>query len=214
MRRGLFRLGISYKALSPIRSGAFWHRCASSGKLSAWLKSRVGVSVSRGGLRGRKVLRVRRVLLVPPGLLGRRDRQVRRQVVLALPGYEPQFWASCVVALDIISLNANGGVQRVADGRAETYLLHGADLQQRGRRCSVLGSNRQLSGFGGGYYPGVTMGAITGGCDASADYPPDGTEGGFFYFTANSGLKATYTTLTILCNSICTATRFLTLSAT
>jgi hypothetical protein len=108
--------------------------------------------------------------------------------------YEPRFWVSCSKVLDVIALNSSGGLERMADGSAETFLAYTVLIYSNSdvdAECSAAIGTSQ-SGSDNVYYPSVVHGAAIGGCDASADYPPAGTDGGFFAFEASAGPNATY----------------------
>jgi hypothetical protein len=113
---------------------------------------------------------------------------------VALEPYEPSFWVGCAAALDIIGPDGNAQPSRTTDGLEETALAYTVLIYTNGDvevQCSATIGTAQ-SGAGGGYLPSVTTGASTGGCLASADYPPTGTQGGFYKFTATNGPSATY----------------------
>jgi hypothetical protein len=114
----------------------------------------------------------------------------------ASSAYRPKFWARCIVALDLIS--AQPMLSRTADGTAETALDYAFlvftnhDLEVQ---CTAAIGSAQEGGSSI-YYPSVTVGANTGGCGASADYPSSNMPGtvGSWYFELikGSGPQATY----------------------
>lgn len=107
-------------------------------------------------------------------------------------GYEPGVWVSCVGLLDLIGssggLGTDGVGETLLNYRVTAYVGRDVDVQCSG----ALGA--AMSGSGGGYLPAATAGAQDAGCIASVDYPPTGTNAGFWDFTivAGSGPRATY----------------------
>jgi hypothetical protein len=112
--------------------------------------------------------------------------------------YRPLFWVSCVAALDLIAPSSNGGIQPGQDGGKETGLSYNVTLYtNHDVQVDCMSAAGSDSGSGGGFYPGVTMGAETGVCLASTDlppFPPPPGNVGFWDFQIGKGIgpSATY----------------------
>ena len=108
--------------------------------------------------------------------------------------YRPRYWVSCNASLDLISFNSTGQPQRLADGMSETLLVYNVLLYTNGdvEVSCTAGIGSAQSGTISDYFPAVTNGASTGLCIAPADYPPFGTQAGFWQLQTSSGPHAQY----------------------
>ena len=131
----------------------------------------------------------------PPGPTGQTSVAIGTAGGPAEKPYRPTHWAQCGAALDIVSVDNNGALQKAPDGLRETLLLYDITIYTNGdieTSCSAALGTAQ-AGTGSGYHPKIALGAMNAGCLASADYAGGhGTDGGFWFFDTLGGPEATY----------------------
>lgn len=111
-------------------------------------------------------------------------------------GYGPGLWIACTGLLDLIgaggTLGTDGTPETLLDYRVTAFVGQDVDVQ-----CATGKGGESASG--GGYFPATTAGANTAACLTGNDYPPTGTEAGFWKYEIvhGSGPRATYNDLDV-----------------
>lgn len=114
-------------------------------------------------------------------------------------GYAPMAWVACGAVLDL--LDATKSVNSVEivgkDGIEETFLGYRVTVFNNDDvdiTCEVRVAGGSSSGAG--YFPGVTKGASSAGCNSGTDYPPfpagPSQAGGWQFATTMAGPGAKY----------------------
>jgi hypothetical protein len=98
----------------------------------------------------------------------------------------------CSATLDLLSPSSASAYGK--DGLFETYLAYTVTVFEPNGDVDVTcesGLGSAESAAGSHYYPGVVMGASTGGCSTGVDYPPVRTPGevGLWQYTLSVSTK-------------------------